>query len=430
MVALLVAAVAIGHVFERFVMENLDQRLDAQLVVVARAVRADGSLDPNAAVDVPPFDRPGSGWAWQVIAPGGTLRSASLGGTNLVALTEQEREHHHHDGLRPRPFEGLGSDGQPVHGRAVLIATAAGPAELMAAGPRRMVERPLRAATTPLLLSIALLGIVLTVAVLIQLRLGLRPLKRLQAMLVEVREGRRDRVEVDEPSELLPLVAELNALLDTNEAQLARARLHVANLAHGLKTPLATLRLDLAEGARDADGRLAAQVCRLEDQIRHHLARARSEEGRAALRSSTPLAPALDGLAVAMHRLHAERTIEAVVDVPDALGVRCDPQDLDEALGNLIDNAWRHARQTVNIRADMEAGHARIEIADDGAALSDAKLAALQDGTMRADERGGGHGQGVRIARELIELHGGRLRFARAASGGLVARIELPAGQR
>ncbi|USI74835.1 sensor histidine kinase [Sphingomonas morindae] len=444
LVALAIAAAAIGHVLGRFVIAGMDQRLDAQLALVARAVGPDGSVAPGRLIDPPPFDRPGSGWAWQLRAPGGRWHSASAAGMGPVRATgpshnpppppHPERgpaapppQESGLPGPPPRPFDGIAADGAPIHGRLLEIATTRGPAVLLATAPRALVRRPLREATAPLLLSVALLGGLLLLAVLVQLRLGLRPLARLGTMLAEVRAGRRRHVEVEEPTELLPLVAELNALIDANEAGLAAARRHVANLAHGLKTPLATLRLDLAEPGRDPDGRLAAQVARLEAQIRHHLARARAAEPGAAATPRIPLRQALDALVAALARIHADRGVAARLAVPDALAVRCDPQDLDEALGNLLDNGWRHARRLVRCSAEPDGRQIALRIEDDGDTLDEAGLAALQAGEARLDEQGAGYGQGIRIARALIELHGGTLRFARGASGGLAVTLTLPA---
>jgi signal transduction histidine kinase len=439
--ALGLAAFSISHVLERFVTQDLDERLDAQLAVLARAIAPGGGLRPGAVADLPPFDRPGSGWAWQVTAPDGMLRSGSLQGAPLPPepprpAPDRSPPRPPHDdppppgpdpAVRPHPFESRDPAGLYVHGRALTIASPSGPVELIATGPRELIEQPLRAAAAPLFLSVALLAGLLAAAILVQLRIGLRPLARLGTMLAEVRAGTRARVEATEPSELLPLVGELNALIDANEAQLARARLHASNLAHGLKTPLAALRIELAAPGRDPDGRLAEQVSRLEGQVRHHLSRARAADRGREAAPAVALDAVVIALADALRRIHADRAIEAVLDIPAALSVRCDPQDLDEALGNLIDNGWQHAAHRLWVSAGRQGRLVAIRIEDDGTGLSDAALAALDAGERPADERPGGHGQGLRIARELVELHGGTLALTRAPAGGLSATVTLPA---
>ena len=447
-IALLGAALAIGHVLERFVMHGLDDRLDAQIAVVARAVGPDGSLDPALATDLPPFDEAGSGWAWEVIGRGGRLRSASLGTADLPLPPDWDnprpwdretprnretppdggRRHHHRDDDRtgPRPLDGVDRSGRPIHYRIVSLPTATGVATIVAAGPRSIVERPLRAAMTPLLVSLLLLGLFLSLALIVQLRIGLRPLNRLTRLLVAVRKGDLRHVEVDEPTELLPLVEALNALIAANEDALARARGHVANLAHGLKTPLATLRLDLDALRLDPDGRLDAQMARMEGQIRHHLGRARAADPGGTAEAVVMLRACLDDLAQAIGRIHADRRVDARIEVADTAAVRCDPQDLDELLGNLLDNAWRMAGSAVHVTARDAGRHVCVTIADDGPGMSEQDMEEAMVEGRRLDEREGGHGYGLAISRELAELHGGSLALARSALGGLEVRVLLP----
>lgn len=430
-VALAFAGVSIGHVLERFVTQNLDERLDAQIAVVARAVRPDGSIDPRAAIDLPPFNRPGSGWTWRIDAPGGTIASRSA---IAPPPLRQERGDRHRPGDRigpddrghagPRPFEARAVDGDRVHGRALVIPTPRGDATISATGPRDVVERPLHEAIVPLATSLLLLGAGLALAIFVQLRLGLKPLNKVAAMLAEVRDGRRERIDVDEPTELRPMLTELNALIDANRLALERARGHTANLAHGLKTPLAALRLDIAAAGLD-DSPIAAHAARIEGQVRHHLGRARAASLAAASSASVPLAAVVTDLVAALARIHADRDVAARMSVPDELHVRADRQDAEEALGNLIDNAWRHARARVTVDAAATAGTVRIVIADDGPGIPSDRLAQVAQPGQRLDERGDGHGFGIPIARELVELAGGTLTI-RNGDVGLQVVVELP----
>lgn len=445
--ALAFAALGIGAVLERFVMQGLDQRLDAQIAVLAAAVRPDGSIDRGRIVQLPAegerHDRTGSGGWW--IERDGHFVIGSLPPAAIAALTDPANapppglrlgpgrgiDRHDRDdaeeAARPQPFDGwVGS--HRYHGRRLALDGTAGAVTITAVAPRALVARPIRAAMAPLLGSLLLLGLALGTATLVQLRLGLRPLARLRRSLAAVRAGTAATVPDDQPTELQPLARELNALLGENAAALANARGHVANLAHGLKTPLATLALGLRDPARDPDGTLGREVARIDRAIRHHLGRARAGTPGGAARLRTALAPALDGLVEALGRIHADRGIVVERAVEPGLALAVDPQDLDELLGNLLDNGWRWAASRIRIeaRADPAGGRARITIADDGPGIPPADRAeALRPG-RRLDERGSGHGFGLSIVRELAELSGGTLALESAPAGGLAAIVTLP----
>ncbi|HSI17561.1 MAG TPA: HAMP domain-containing sensor histidine kinase [Sphingomonas sp.] len=430
--ALAFAAFAIGAVLERFVVSGLDDRLDAQIAVLATAVQPDGRLDAARVALAAPYDDPRSGWGWTIIAPYETLASpappegAGEGANFLPDLSGRRSKHDPHFRPGPRPYYLHAADGRVRHARILILRTTAGAATIIAAAPRRIVDRPIRAAMAPLLGSLAVLGAALALATLVQLRLGLRPLIRLRRSIAAIRSGQAQRLPGDQPSELTPLADELNALLDQNAAQLASARGHVANLAHGLKTPLATLAVALREPGRDPDGSLAAEVARIDGAIRHHLGRARAEVPGGASRRHTALGPAVEALAAALARIHAERGIAFTADVPDGLTLALDPQDLDELLGNLLDNAWRWAGSAIRLTATCDGPLVRIAIADDGPGIPAAERSAAVEPGRRLDESGEGHGFGLSIARELAELHGGTLALGEAEGGGLSAVVTLP----
>ena len=429
--ALAFAAVTIGHVLERFVTRGLDQQLDAQVNVLARATRPDGTLDPVRAISLPAFEEQGSGWGWRVDGAAGHW----AGGTAFTFPSPppgpaRERERDHHPGPRFRPGEGLDRSGEHVHLRQLRMPSTAGWVLVTAAGPRRVAVAPLREAMVPLLLSLAILGGALSLATVLQLRFGLRPLRRLRHDLGEVRAGRLRHVPADQPAEIAPLATELNALIDQNEAGLAHARRHVSNLAHGLKTPLATLGIRLAADGRDPDGSLGAIVAQIDGRVRHHLGRARAVAPGGARRARTLLAPAIADLASALERIHADRPVRATMELPSGLVVAIDPQDLDEMVGNLLDNAWRHARSEVRVEACAANGTIALAVDDDGPGLSETAMSEALVPGRRLDERGDGHGFGLSITEELAELNGGKLVLRRSAAGGLGAMLTLPAAGR
>lgn len=437
--AMIVATVAIGFVLRHFVQSQIDQRLDTQIIFLSSLVTAspDGRIAVSGATDGPPFDRPGRGWYWQINGPANTLRSQALEGADLALPDLPPKppkppprpprlEDVALDGVRPA--DGPAPNGMPLHFR--IFETLAGdrPITIIASAPRAAIFAPLRAALATLAISLLILGAALVLAMIFQVRLGLRPLERLRRGIADVRGGAIERVPEDQPREVAPLVQELNALLAENAANLERARAHVANLAHGLKTPLATLSLTLAGPARGGDEpREAAQlVALMERRIRHHLGRARMAALGGPVRMRTVLAPRLRDMADAMQKIHAGKAVAVTSDIDPSLAIACEQQDFDEMAGNLIDNAFKWARSRIVIRAVAEGPNIRLSIEDDGPGLSEADIVkVLQPGT-RLDESAPGFGFGLPIARELAELYGGALALTKAKGGGLAATLVLP----
>ena len=415
LVALLVAGAAIAGVLQRFVTQGLDQRLDAELSLLAGAVDGDGRIDRARLTRLRGLLDAGPGWQWQISGPVQTVSSAEFpalrtpGPAPRDALRKEGEE-------RPQPLEGR--DG--IHARRISIATAAGPVVLTAAAPRDVVARPIRAAVVPLLATLGILGILLGIATLVQVRIGLRPLRALRDGVAAMRRGGAGVSEA-QPDELRPLAIELNALARDNAAALATARASAANLAHALKTPVATLALTLRD-----DPAQAAQLARIDATIRHHLARARNIAGGHA--SSTALAPAIADLVSTIRRLRMERSIVIDAAIDPALHVAVDAADLDELAGNLIDNAARHAGTRVRVSATVDQGMIRLSVVDDGPGIALADRQRATDAGVRLDEREDGHGFGLAIARELAALYGGVLVLDDAAGGGLSASVTLPIG--
>ncbi len=413
--ALGIAGWAIAGVLERVVTEGIDRRLDAEIALLASVVDRDGRVDRAALAQRAGALEAGRGWRWRIETPGGAIGSA-----DRPMLRERS-----HEGPHPRPDRDLGPqalDGEDAAGRSVHARRLVmGQVTLYAAAPRAVIARPLRDALVPLLVALAILAVLLAAATWVQLRLGLKPLGRMQAQVAAIRTGEARRIDEDQPVELRGLATELNALAADREAALATARQSAANLAHALKTPVATLALSLR-----GDPAQAAQVARIDATIRHHLSRARA--GTVDMLASTPIAPAAADLVQAIGRLHAARGLTIEQDVAD-VSVAMDTQDFDELLGNLLDNAARHAERRVWVTAQPQADARWLQliVADDGSGIpADERDRVTQPG-VRLDERGEGHGFGLAIVRELAELHGGRLMLAERDGGGLEAHVTLPA---
>lgn len=273
--------------------------------------------------------------------------------------------------------------------------------------------------------------IVCLLAGLAQVRRGLAPITRLRGRLAALREGRDRRLEGGYPAEIAPLVADLNALLDQRDQTVARARAKAGDLAHGLKTPLALLAQEAALANVDGQAELAAailqQVDRMRRQVDRHLALARADA--AGPSSSSPLAFVLasaEALARTVQRLHAARELTISVDVAPDLEVRVDREDLEEMLGNLLDNACKWARGQARVTAARDGERVLVFVDDDGPGIDPTLRAAVLGRGIRADEAAPGSGLGLSIVRDLAAGYGGSATLDTSPMGGVRATLALP----
>jgi signal transduction histidine kinase len=264
----------------------------------------------------------------------------------------------------------------------------------------------------------------LIVAGLSQLRRGLSPLTDLRARLNEMRDGRARRLEGAYPGEVQPLVDDLNALLDDRERRVTRAMAKAGDLAHGLKTPLAVLAR--AAGHADLAATIDQQVARMRRQIEHHLAQSRAAAAGGTGAARCLLKDSADGLARTLYRLHADRGLTIEVDVPADLAVRVQREDLDEMLGNLLDNACKWTKTRVRVTSSLLDGRVVVMVDDDGPGIEAAMREAVLQRGVRADEAAPGSGFGLAIVRELAEIYGGAVTLAASPEGGVRASLSLP----
>ena len=266
---------------------------------------------------------------------------------------------------------------------------------------------------------------------LVQVRRGLSLFDDLRARLNRVRDGRQNRLDGDYPSEVQPLVSELNELLSDREQRVTRALTKAGDLAHGLKTPLTILNQQAeqakAQGQLELGTAIAQQVERMRRQVDYHLAQARASAAGGNPSARSHVSTSADALARTMMTLHAERRLSIDVQVRDDHFVRAQREDLEEMLGNLVDNACKWAKSRVEIRSHAEDGRIEIIVDDDGPGL-DASLRekVLQRG-VRADEAAPGSGLGLAIVADLVELYDGSIALTGSPKGGLRAILRLPA---
>lgn len=410
-VALIIAGSAIDGILTRFVGGQIERQLDSQILALASAATTteDGPPVLKRDLDLPPYDRALSGWYWQIVGSNGTLTSRSLMNRPID--------------LSQSPARGPQSELLRVRSRTITLPDQEGVIEITAVAPESDIQQPLGAARWALIWSLIAIASAFSCAMVAQVWLGLRPLKQLTAQLHDVRSGQRSKLPPQQPEEVRELVEEVNALLEQNRDSLDRARAHIANLAHGLKTPLAALSLRL--GDKQSTSENAELIELMDRRISHHLRRARAMASET-YSEGVELATCVDDLIGVFSTIYRGKKIAIEVSVPLSIIVRCDKQDLDEILGNLLDNAFKWARSLVMVRARVSSNYVEISIDDDGSGLSDSDLAIIGRRGERLDENVVGSGFGLAIAAELSSLYSGALALQRSISGGLSVRLSLP----
>jgi signal transduction histidine kinase len=291
--------------------------------------------------------------------------------------------------------------------------------------PGRILILPVDPATTLVFAFFCLLGGIW------QVRAGLSPFGRLRSQLLGVRDGTGRRIEGTYPIEVQPLVSDLNSLLENREQTVRRALAKAGDLAHGLKTPLAVLTQEAeraeAAGQHEMASTISVQVEKMRRQIEFHLAHARAVGSGHVPGARCPVLPSVEGLTRTLHRLYAARGVAIQMNVPPEHFIRGQQGDLEEMLGNLLDNACKWAKSRVKIQSVQENGAVVITVDDDGSGLAASKRELVLQRGVRADEVAPGSGLGLAIVRELVELYEGTFSLEDSPMGGLRARLRLPA---
>jgi len=434
-ISILVAGWGLGQLFHQHVetqfdtelKNNLDQ-LTAQLILDEQN-QAQVRLHPSD----PRLNKPLSGLYWQIdrIAAAGehpvkaVLRSRSLWDETLAVPADvpADGEIHQHR------IEGPQGVALRVVERTVTIDTHS--LRLMVAANESLMTKPIAEFKGHLWMALVILGVGLSFAALMLVVVGLAPLRTMQDALGRVRHGDARNMEGTFPSEIMPLVNEFNTVLAQNADVVERARTHAGNLAHALKTPLSVLaNAAHAPEKRDDDlARLvASQVDTVRKQVDYHLSRAQAAASVQVPGMRTAVEPVIQGLVRLMRRVHADRQIEIVL-LPDPanLAFRGEEQDLQEMLGNLIDNASKWARSRIEIQVSDESGKLRVSIDDDGKGIAETERDHVLKRGVRADEQVPGTGLGLAITADLARMYGGDLVLAKSSLGGLQVSLILPA---
>jgi signal transduction histidine kinase len=382
------------------------------------------------------FDLPLSGWYWQVTrldAPTPDVRSSrSLWDARLPQLADlsvswvpgSARQGYVDgpEGQQLRIVErtiDLGEEGR------FLVAVA---------GDANEIDEETHSFDSALVITFGVLGIVLLLTTTFQVRFGLAPLKRISEGLAAIRSGMAERLEGAFPVEIAPLARETNALIDANREIVTRARTHVGNLAHALKTPISVMMNEATTHGTDPFAlKVREQTEIMRDQVARHLERARLAARVAVIGTVTDVRPVVFALARTMEKIHHHRGVVIDIDAPEGARFRGEQQDLEEMVGNLVDNAckWAQSRVAVEVFSEKPEPRddrrvVRIVVDDDGPGLSPQQREQVARRGRRLDETKPGSGLGLSIVVELASLYGGGLTLGTAPIGGLRAELVVP----
>jgi signal transduction histidine kinase len=326
--------------------------------------------------------------------------------------------------MQVRHVEGPNKEQLLVVERDVQFPGQQGLTHVLVAGDLREVSGGVQRFELVLVLALGVLGLGMIVAIVFQVRYGLRPLRQMLADLRSVREGATPRLSGRYPSEVAPLAEGMNEVLDKDSELIERARNHVGNLAHALKTPLAAMSAEVQDNANQSV--LTDQVQVMRRLIERHLGRARASAGTGRLGMKTPVRSVAEAVWAVLAKVYREHRLVIEIDVPADAAFRGHREDLEAIFGNLLQNACKWARHQILVSAYESGDKLVIRIEDDGPGISAEQAADFVERGKRLDEKAPGWGLGLSIVSDLVHLNGGELKFSKSELGGLCVSVALP----
>jgi signal transduction histidine kinase len=415
---------ALDRVLASAVTQNFDDQLEyvLQSLLLTSEVGPDGEVVFNREPADQRFLEPYSGAYWQVSAKGrDVFPSRSLWDRQLAfGQAHDDRDVHVYD-------SGQFTDEKlRIAERDVTLPGSPAKWRFQVAQSRESLDAQIAALRRTLVRSFALLGLGLIILAALQVLYGLWPLRRVRDEIARMRAGVSNRISQAMPDEVAPMVDELNALVEHNERQAEEARLHAGNLAHALKTPLTVILNAATAEADDLAETVVREARTMRRQVDHHLARARAVGRRGSAHSRADVWPSVESVERAVARLY--RHVRIDTDGPKGLQVHVERQDVDEMLGNLIENAAKYGGGSVFVTVGAQAGFVEFLIEDDGAGIPEEERSRIFDRGVRLDTGKPGTGLGMAIVRDVAEIYGGTVGLEESEDlGGLLVRLRLPA---
>lgn len=415
--------------FRSYAVNDLDSRLSAVLddMIGASEIDRQGTLRFTRPLFDQRFSQPYSGWYWEVLeADRPSFRSRSMWDFELVLDVPDQgglAKFHQHAGPDEQILRVVEQDISlpEAPGRRFRYIVAADTRELLSA-----VER----FDGLLLTSLGLITLAIVAALILQITFALKPVRRMIQHLVDVRNGERARMADDYPDDVQPLADEIDALIDHNSALVERARTHVGNLAHGLKTPLSVIQNEVKDMEADRADRIRRQLTDVLSLVDQHLRRARVAGGGPG--AGVDVSDRLQKITRAIKRLHGDKALDVQFHGEEGLFFDGEQQDFDEVAGNLIENAgkWSQSQVSVEVKRLRRRGERprlEIRVDDDGVGVPEEERQALFERGKRLDESVPGTGLGLAIVADIVDLYGGAIHLDSSPLGGLMVRLVLPA---
>jgi signal transduction histidine kinase len=422
-VLLIGGGLALDRVLSNSVSKNFDDQLEYVLtaMIASAEIGPDGEVRMNRPLGDQRFLEPNSGLYWQISGKDAIpFPSRSLWDRELKPGPEHRDLAVHFRGSTEFPDEQL-----RIAERTIMLPDSDIRWSFIVAENRESLDAQIRELRQILVTSFLLLAIGLIILAALQTFYGLWPLRAVRESISEMRSGRQNRITTALPDEVMPMVNELNDLLDHNEKQAEEARRHAGNLAHALKTPLTVIMNSATAKASDLDETVIREATTMRRQVDHHLARARAVGRRGHAHSRANVWDSLESVERAVSRLYAHVRLD--MDGDKAIAARVERQDLDEMLGNLIENAAKYGGGSVFVTVQAADTFVEILVEDDGTGIPEKERTRIFDRGARLDTGKPGTGLGLAIVRDVAEIYDGTVALEESEDlGGLLVRLALP----
>lgn len=413
--------------------ETAEKSFEDKLNLFMETLIGSSKVDSSESITVvnpigdPRFFQPYSGWYWQINEGSQTLvRSRSM--WDQVLTLDKRLIGGRAQFLDPnlqnkKNKKVISSQKLKILQREISFPGFDNPLTFMVSGDTDEFEKNILAFNNILIISLVILGMGLLISVYLQVKYGLLPLQKIKNSLFKIRNGDAIKLEDNYPTEVSPLAKEINILLEHNEKIVERAKTHVGNLAHALKTPL-TIISNHVDEKKDKD--IKPQIDLINKNIDRYLNKARSSTNVKIIKSKVKIDNHVEKIASIFQKIHPNKNIKVIVKDKNLL-IPGSSDDLDEILGNLLENACKWTKKLVEIKVQRFSKNlVKFTISDDGPGLPEHKRAEVFARGFRLDEQTPGTGLGLNIVKDTVEQYSGKVWLTKSNFGGLTVNLLMP----